>query len=432
MMKKSIAINQILILAAISLTTVLSSLIIANPSLTVGVWTDITPAGAGTSKQGFLALAIDYKNPNTLYAGSCGQGIWKTTNGGSTWTQMGNSSMLGTNWATTSKYIDNPVFIEVDPNNSQHLYTCHTGWCGSGQTVGFWVSTDGGVNWAQPEGFKAAAALQGSSTDVGGFVVDPANFNHILASLHYTPDDQFGFLESTDGGATFAVHPYPTTVPGGTKGVTFLHSPKYNIGNESTWLMTTEQQGFWRTADAGKTWTNVAPTFSGVHGGLREIYYTSAGVLYTGGYQYPTRSTDNGVHWEQVKEGLYGYYGEIIGDGVNLYTAANQYLMTSLESDGTKWTSSHQFPHNPGLMRFDTLNHIMYATMFSTNGGVWAMKTATPIGTQAKVHASSARNTGLAIRRMITRHGALVAVPRGIAGSATVTNMYDIKGKLIR
>jgi hypothetical protein len=361
---------------SISLTLVLSSH--ANPKLVPGVWTDISPSGASISKQGFLALAMDPTNPSTLYAGGCGVGIWKTLNGGESWTELGNVSQMGTNWATTTKYIDNPVFIEVDPENPKRLYSCHTGWCGSGQTQGFWISTDGGMNWEMPEGFKRVAGLPGSSTDVGGFVVDPGNFNHVLLSLHYTPNDQFGFLETTDGGATMVVHPYPTTVPAGTKGVTFLHSPKSGIGNESTWLVTTEQNGYWRTPDAGLTWANVAPTLAGVHGGLRDVHYTGAGMLYMGGVPYPTRSTDNGLTWQPVKNGLYGYYAIVIGDGKHLYASAGQSLSWSLESDGETWTENKKFPGTVGTLRYDTLNHILYSTVFSANGGVWALKVLDP------------------------------------------------------
>ncbi len=356
------------------LALIITSFLYATPVLVPGVWTDISPSGASISKQGFLAFAIDPTNPSTLYTGGCGVGIWKTINGGESWTALGNLSQMGTNWATTTKYIDNPVFIEVDPNNPKHLYSCHTGWCGSGQTQGFWVSTDGGINWEMPEGFKRVAGLPGSSTDVGGFVVDPGNFNHVLLSLHYTPNDQFGFLETTDGGANMVVHPYPTTVPAGTKGVTFLHNTKFGIGNESTWLVTTEQNGYWRTSNAGLTWTNVAPTLAGVHGGLRDVYYTSTGMLYMGGVPYPTRSTDNGLTWQTVKNGLYGYYAIVIGDGKHLYTSASQLLSWSQESDGENWTENKKFPGTVGTMRYDTLNHILYSTVFSANGGVWALK----------------------------------------------------------
>jgi hypothetical protein len=417
------------LLYVIFAATALLNTVDANPVLTIGVWKDITPAAAGTSAQGFLALGIDHSNPSTIYAGSCGQGIWKTTNAGDSWTQLGNSSQLGTNYSKTTTYIDNPVFIDVDPNNSNHLYSCHTGWCGSGQTIGFWVSTDAGVNWNMT--LKIPTGVTGGSDDVGGYVVDPANFSHILLSLHYTPDEQFGFLESTDAGVTWVVHPYPTTVPGGTKGIFFLHAPEYGIGNESTWLMTTEQAGFWRTSNAGATWTNVAPTFSGVHGGLREHYYSRNGLLYTGGYQYPHRSTDNGITWTAITDKMYGYYGTIGGDGRLVYTIPsgnNTTMMTSPDTSGLSWTAQSTFALGVGLLRFDAANNIMYATTFAANGGVWALKTQASTETKNDFHSRMIQNRLAVNRKIIRITGEQAHLSTSLLASAEA---YDITGRHI-
>lgn len=46
------------------------------------------------------------------------------------------------------------------------------------------------------------------------------------------------------------------------------------------------------------------------------LYRAMDGTLYSGGYQYPARSTDNGSTWEQVNKGLsYSWYMGICGDG---------------------------------------------------------------------------------------------------------------------
>jgi hypothetical protein len=434
MRKTLVQSGTVRLIIAVFVVPLLWNEIAANPVLTTGIWKDITPAAARTSAQGFLALAIDHSHPSTVYAGSCGQGIWKTTDAGSNWVQLGNASQLGTNYAKTTTYIDNPVFIDVDPNNSNHLYSCHTGWCGSGQTIGFWVSNDAGVNWTMT--LQIPAGITGGSDDVGGYVVDPANFNHILLSLHYTPDDQFGFMESKDAGITWSVHPYPTHVPGGTKGLFFLHSPENNLGNENTWLMSTEQAGFWRTSDAGATWTNVAPTLSGVHGGLREHYYSKTGVLYTGGVPYPSRSTDNGLTWQQIPGGsghygFYGYYGNVCGDGDNLYITnggASATVVTSPETDGLNWTLSATIPNGPGMMRFDATNHIMYATAFVTNAGIWALKTQGTSGTAAANlrQANYGRNAAAnRVVRMAGMQNAKTMAPRSPAA------FYNVKGEKI-
>ena len=71
------------------------------------------------------------------------------------------------------------------------------------------------------------------------------------------------------------------------------------------------------TADGGETWTNVYK-LSMTHGG-NQVYRAGNGTLYSGGYQYPARSTDNGSSWEQIKKGLvYSWYMGICGDGEKL------------------------------------------------------------------------------------------------------------------
>src|SRR5438093_7069568 len=57
----------------------------------LGQWTTIGPDGGTT-----LALAIDPLTPATLYAGSSGGGVFKTTNGGASWTAMNSGLTNGT------------------------------------------------------------------------------------------------------------------------------------------------------------------------------------------------------------------------------------------------------------------------------------------------------------------------------------------------
>ncbi len=90
-----------------------------------------------------VSLAFDPADSSIIYAGTGegvfnsdairGNGIFKTTNGGITWTHLANTA----NTADFHYVMD----IVVSPNNSNHVYAA--------TRTGVWKSTDAGVNWAQ-------------------------------------------------------------------------------------------------------------------------------------------------------------------------------------------------------------------------------------------------------------------------------------------
>jgi hypothetical protein len=342
-----------------------------------GIWKNITPAGITMSAENHVfcqGMAIDPAHPSTLYLCVCAYdvshgGLYKTRDGGSTWARIGN--------------LDEPIHIVVDPHHSNHLY-CVDGVRGS--TQGFWVSTDGGNNWTSPPGFAAATQKPIGTQDLYSIAVDPTDFKHILVSFHSpwrgadgSGTNNCGVLESKDEGNTWLVHEPPAGSAGGYgMAVFFLYDPLTGQGDKNTWLFTTQAGGFYRTTDAGATWSQVY-RLQMTHGG-DQLYRTTAGVLYAGAYQYPVRSVDNGVSWQPLTRGLvYSWYMGICGDGKTLYTACsntNEPFFTSPENDGLTWTAyrggAQKFSAEPFEMRYDSTNHILYAASWSE--GLLALK----------------------------------------------------------
>jgi len=54
--------------------------------INLGSWTSLGPGNIGGRTR---ALLIDPNNPNIMYAGGVSGGIWKTTDGGNSWTPKG-------------------------------------------------------------------------------------------------------------------------------------------------------------------------------------------------------------------------------------------------------------------------------------------------------------------------------------------------------
>ncbi|HEX2671168.1 MAG TPA: hypothetical protein VHM25_09875 [Polyangiaceae bacterium] len=340
------------------------------PNLPIGTLVDIGPPVGALPEGGAYALAMtfDPTNTATLYVGfefmnggSSKNGLWKSTDGGSSWKLLGSGKDEDV-YDCTSNYLDMPIRIEVDPNDSNHLYVTE-GVRGAGN--GFWVSWDGGDTWTR--------AFSG---DLTAMDVDPCDFCHVIVGSHDT--DPIGVLETTDGGASFTKHPPPAGWEGGSYGVSFLYDPKTKQGDSKTWLV--HNSHFWRTSDAGATWTSVSD-IGGIHG-FTTLYYASNGALFSGASYAPAVSTDNGLTWKQAGQGLSNsavYYG-LIGDGTNLYSMPDnspppQPMMMATESGTPNWLTygdgkqtakrGMQHPH------YDAVSGILY---FVNNVTLMAVK----------------------------------------------------------
>lgn len=151
-------------------------------SATGGVWkstdggTTFTPVFDKQPVMSIGAITLDPNNPDTVWVGtgeswtrnsvSIGDGVYKTTDGGQTWTNMG---------LKESERINR---ILVDPRNSNVVYVCAPGklWSDSADR-GLYKTTDGGKSWS--------LILKGSnlSTGCSGLTMDPRNPDKLFAGL---------------------------------------------------------------------------------------------------------------------------------------------------------------------------------------------------------------------------------------------------------
>jgi hypothetical protein len=360
------------------------AIIHAAPSLSKGVWTNISPAGSNpSSDHPFWYMAVAPGNPDVMYA--CqqmggGGNLWKSTNRGETWKGMNSGSIPDWN-AVTTTFIDNPQIpsTAVDPEAPYHLFCNHPGWSGDSRTFGLWESTDGGQNWKRPQGWIDYLATPNSNFDVGRFETDKGDYKHMILSFRYVGGTD-GYLESMDGFKTCIFHPKPAfDWGGGTHGIHFLHNdgdPNWTQRSH-TWLITAESQGFHRTADGGTTWT-VDNSATGRHGGTENAVYAASGNLYCGGTGQLHQSTDNGKTWRGITEGN-AYWPNVVSDGTNIYTTHDGGpVYTAPDANATTWTAMPSPPPNAtsgGPSTYDPVNGIVYGAFGDI--GIWACKVST-------------------------------------------------------
>ncbi len=142
-----------------------------------------------------VAIATHPTNANIIYVAAAGGGVWKTTDGGSTWIPL------------TDNLPDIAMgSLALDPQSPNVIYA------GSGEAnfsgdsrygQGLYKSVDGGANWTVYTGPSNVFALRAISK----IVVDPTNSSVVYLTLARAANGSgggYGVYKSTDGGATWA------------------------------------------------------------------------------------------------------------------------------------------------------------------------------------------------------------------------------------
>jgi len=358
--------------------------------LSPGTWVNVTPAEvwavmSPTADYCTLGVGLSPAAPSTIYLGTgCTPrfGVWKTTNGGASWRHAN----AGANYYNNddSPFLDGEVLdnshqwtVSVDPTDPDIVYVP----AGFGSVAqGLWKTTNGGHDWRQ---LLSDDLSRSTSADIYALTINPRDRLQLLVSFHsgWNFGSDAGIIESRDGGNTWIQHP-PAGRWGAGHYAFFLGRDDAGHDSSNYWLLATQGAGYWRTTDAGNTWTQVSSTFNMQHG-AGGLYRATNGVLYCGATNHLARSTDNGRTWSNAgafsnKDG----YNSVIGDGTYIYiqTANTSHNTTdpqpyyySLETDGLTWTpyNTQTFNDGPGWMAFDSTNKIVYSSNWGA--GLWRL-----------------------------------------------------------
>ncbi len=248
-------------------------------------WTNV---GLTNSRQ-IACLRVHPENPDIVYVAVQGnpwgasedRGVYKTTDGGETWTKI-----LHINDLTGA------TDISMDPNNSRILYASmwdhdRTPWRvrsgGGSNSSAIYKSTDGGDTWE-----KVGKGLPDEMGKIG-VDVSAANPNRVYAIVE-AEGEKGGFYRSDDGGASFALINHDHILKARSW---YYHHIFADPNNEN--VVYVLNAPIMKSIDGGKTWKRVAAT----HGDNHDLWInpTNSNIMINSNDGGASVTLDGGKSW---------------------------------------------------------------------------------------------------------------------------------------
>tara|TARA_R110002072_G_scaffold14272_1_gene59291 strand:+ start:49349 stop:53875 length:4527 start_codon:yes stop_codon:yes gene_type:complete len=242
-------------------------------------WTDLGPTSYTNGSSGYNGglgrvnvVGFHPTDGNTIYVGTPAGGLWKSTNGGSSWNPMTDAlASIGVSGIAVDHSAPETVYILTGDGDG-----------GDTRSIGVMKSMDGGATWA--------------STGLSWNVTQ--NFRGYKLLMH--PTDSNTMLVVTNGGIYKTTDGWNTSsnVRSGS-----FRDIEFKPGDPSVVYAVTGNT-FYRSTDTGSTWAEIS---TGLPSGETRIalavspanpnyvYYLAGPSLGTGSFRGIFRSTDSGV-----------------------------------------------------------------------------------------------------------------------------------------
>ena len=264
--------------------------------------------------QSIGAIAVPPSDPNLVYVASgeglrrpdlsVGNGIYKSTDGGKTWSHLG------------LRDGEQIPALAVDPRDANRVFAAVLGHpYGPNAERGIFRSTDGGLSWRK-------VLYKDENTGASGVVIDPSNPAIVYACLWQSREGPWednndyggtggGLFKSTDGGTTWRqlkaglpadlvqidIAIAPSKPSRLYAAISTTQPPKYESG---------VGMGFYRSDDGGEHWTSVTRDprpMTKIGGGDTPVVAVdpkNADVVYSTSIA-TMRSADGGKTWTSIR-----------------------------------------------------------------------------------------------------------------------------------
>lgn len=263
------------------------------------------------------SIALLPSNPKIIYAGTgegyYGRGVLKSTDAGTSWTLLtGNAGKNEFDRRVVSK-----VVIDPTDSTGSTVYIATTTFAFStlGGNTAIWKTTNGGISWTDTTTGKIGGTS--GIDDYSDLVIDPSNHLHLYAALgtpYSTFNQDNAVYETKDGGTTWSVSGnFPKGVT--NEGTIALAISAATPKSLYAFVVDASDGGVYRlykTTDGGTTWAGV-PTAPPNYLGSIGYYITlavdpsNANIVYLGGESDKFnigsaifQSTDGGTSWNDI------------------------------------------------------------------------------------------------------------------------------------
>lgn len=343
-------------------------------------WTVQGPGNIGARINTIKAHPTD---PNILYVGYSGGGLWKTVDGGNNWKPV----------------FDQQTFlsigdIELDPKNPNVVYA------GTGDPNisaypfigdGLWKSTDGGQNW-QHLGLTEQRIIS-------KIIVDPTNSNILYVAtmgLPFERNNKRGLYKTVNGGQSWQQVLFVAEQSGVIDLEMAPNDPKVlyaavwdRIRNNRESVVSGDNARIWKTTDGGATWnklggglpegdqSRIGLSIDPLNGNRILASYAGSDLSFRGIYE----TTNGGLSWTQnqgtgfdtyFQSNFAWYFGKIRINPFNPNDiwALGVYTLRSTDG-GRSWDVGVGFDQNVHADHHDMCFLDAQTMLLATDGGLY-------------------------------------------------------------
>ncbi|GIH03034.1 hypothetical protein Rhe02_11010 [Rhizocola hellebori] len=342
-------------------------------------WTSLGPTNVGGR---VTDIVVDPVRSNTVYAGAASGGVWKSTNGGTSFSYSWNITLPQSVGA-----------LAISPAGVLYAGTGE-GNPGGGSVSfpgnGIYRSSDGGVTWT-------LLGLTGTNR-IGRIVIDPADANRIFVAAAgnlFVPGGARGLYRSTDAGATWQLVLAGANSTTGAIDLAISTTSVYvsmwdHVRTPGTRVYGGVGSGIYRSTDGGATWARLAgglPASSSNLGRMgiavskstpTRLYAIAANT--SGNFLGMWTSTNSGTSWTALtntgpvssSQSTFGWwFGRIFVDPVSSsHLWVPGVPMVESTNSGSSWTSnSSSFHADQHAVGFDPL--VANRVFIGNDGGIY-------------------------------------------------------------